>query len=46
MNTFAMKIVQRVANVQEFKINEKELHQTVKKPKNSCAPGINGEQNF
>ena len=46
MNTVAKKIGQKVANVQEFTITEKKLHQTVKKRKNWSAPGINGVQNF
>ena len=37
---------QKVANVQEFAITEKMLHQTVKKQKNWSAPGIDGVQNF
>ena len=37
---------EKVANVQEFTFTEKKLHQTVKKQKNSSAPGIDGVQNF
>ena len=46
MNTVAKKMGQKVANVQEFTITEKKLHQTVKKRKNWSAPGIDGVQNF
>ena len=46
MNTVAKKIGQKVTNVQEFKIIEKKLHQTVKKQKNWPVPGIDGVQNF
>ena len=46
MNTVAKKIGQKVTNVQEFKIIEKKLHQTVKKQKNLPVPGIAGVQNF
>ena len=42
MNTVAKKMGQKVANVQEFTITKKKLHQTVKKRKNWSAPGING----
>ena len=46
MNTVAKKMGQKVANMQEFTITEKKLHQTVKKRKNWSAPGIDGVQNF
>ena len=46
MNTVAKKMGQKVANVQEFTITEKKLHQTVKKRKNWSAPGIDGVQSF
>ena len=46
MNTVATKIGQKVTNVQEFTITEKNMHQTVKKRKNWSAPGIDGVQNF
>ena len=46
INMVAKKIGQKVANVQEFTIIEKKLHQTVKKRKSWSAPGINGVQNF
>ena len=46
MNTVVKKMGQKVANVQEFTITEKKLHQTVKKRKNWSAPWIDGVQNF
>ena len=46
MNTAAKKIGQKVKNVQEFTISEKNLHQTVKKRKNWSAPGIDGVRKF
>ena len=46
MNKVAQKMEQKVANVQEFTITEKKLHQTVKKRKNWSTPGIDGVQNF
>ena len=46
MNTVAKKMGQKVANVQDFIITKKKLHQTVEKRKNWSAPGIDGVQNF
>ena len=46
MNKVAQKMEQKVANVQEFTITEKKLHQTVKKRKNWPGPGIDCVQNF
>ena len=46
MNTNAKKIGEKVANVQEFRITEKKLRQTVNKRKNRPARGVNGVQNF
>ena len=46
MNTVAKKIGKKVADVQEFAITEKKLHQTVKKRKNLSTPGTDGVQNF
>ena len=33
-------MAQKITNAQKFTITEKKLHQTVKKQKNWCAPGI------
>ena len=46
MNTVVKKIDQKVTNVQEFTIIEKKLDETVKKPNNWSAPGINRVHNF
>ena len=46
MNTVANKMGQKVANVQEFTIPEKKLHQTVKKRNYWSAPGIDGVHNY
>ena len=45
MNTVAKRMGQKVANVQEMTITEKNVHQTVRKRKNWSAPGIDGVQN-
>ena len=45
MNKVAQKMGQKVANVLEFTITDKKLHETVKKRKNWSAPGFNGAQN-
>ena len=46
MNTVAKKIREKVKNVQEFTITEKNFYDIVKKRKNWSAPGIDGIQNF
>ena len=46
MNTVTKKIGKKVANMQEFTITEKKLHQTIKKRNNFSAPGIDGAENF
>ena len=39
-------MAQKITNAQKFTITEKKLHQTVKKQKNWCAPGIDGVFEF
>ena len=46
MNTVAKKIREKVKNVQEFTITEKNFYDIVKQRKNWSAPGIDGIQNF
>ena len=46
MNMVARKLSEKVTDVQEFNIDDKKLHETVKKRKNWTAPGIDGIQNF
>ena len=46
MNTVAKKIREKVKNVQEFTITEKNFYDIVKNRKNWSAPGIDGIQNF
>ena len=46
MNMVARKLSEKVTDVQEFKIDDKKLYETVKKRKNWTAPGIDGIQNF
>ena len=46
MNIVAKKIREKVKNVQEFTITEKNFYDIVKKRKNWSAPGIDGIQNF
>ena len=46
MNMVARKLSENVTDVQEFKIDDKKLYETVKKRKNWTAPGIDGVQNF
>ena len=46
MNTVAKKMREKVKNVQEFTITEKNFYDIVKKRKNWSAPGIDGIQNL
>ena len=40
MNKVARKLSEKVTDVQEFKIDDKKLYETVKRRKNWTAPGI------
>ena len=46
MNMAVRNLSEKVTDVQEFKIDNKKLYETVKKRKNWTAPGIDGIQNL